>query len=85
MDSNGVDKIDIRKSIISRIERVTIVPVRPNIVHKEIDHLTDRTGHDCAQNCVRPKILVNYKRRSRATINELPTFSLSISTTVYRR
>jgi len=53
---NGVDKIDISKSIISRIERVTnpsqisriervtIVPV-PN--------LTDRTGHDCA----RPKIV----------------------------
>ena len=45
-------KIDIRKSIISRIERVTNC----------VPNLTDRTDHDCVQNlidrtghdCVRP-------------------------------
>ena len=28
--------------------------------HKEIGHLTDRTGHDCARPSARPKILVNW-------------------------
>ena len=49
---NGVDKIDIRKSIIPRIERVT----------KRVPNLPDRTGHESC-----PKSLSQISRIERVT------------------
>ena len=54
---NGVDKIDIRKSIIPRIERVTIVPqncvqiyIRKSIISR-IERVTI-VSQNCVPKCV---------------------------------
>ena len=57
---NGVGKIDIRKSIISRKNR-----------HKEIDHLTDRTGHDCV-----PKLQASQPRHDQQIFHVLSLYSV---------